>query len=218
MRIEAGRNIFAVARSCGSAIPRQSTAQQTARVRRRPAGGADCCRVPRRHPCRPSRALPSSAWNEDRCAQCAKPARGRKEFRRKREIESVKSSASRSTADIAEPRDALRSEHVNPMHAEDREDNAKRAAAQGEQDTFGEQLADDAARAGAERGSHGNFLLPRDGARQLEDSQRSRRQSAARTRRRRAESGACGARRRPLVPAAERCRTSVRRSADIAAG
>ena len=54
------------------------------------------------------------------------------------------------------------------MDAENREDNSQRAAAKREQDAFREQLANDAASAGAQGCAHGDFFAASDGAREQE--------------------------------------------------
>ena len=50
------------------------------------------------------------------------------------------------------------------MNAENRENNSQRASAKREQDTFREQLANDAASAGAQGCAHGDFFAAGDGA------------------------------------------------------
>ena len=71
-------------------------------------------------------------------------------------------------ADVAQARNAFRAEHVNPVDTENREDNSQRAAAKREQDTFREQLANDAASTGAQGCAHGDFFAASDGAREQE--------------------------------------------------
>ena len=80
---------------------------------------------------------------------------------------SVNSSTSPVDRDLVEPRHARsRRARGSPAGSRRRQQQAERAAAERQQDALGQQLADDAAAAGAERRADGDLPLPRQRPRQ----------------------------------------------------